>query len=356
MTNSSVKRLRSTRRTFIKGSAATVAVLANPSFVRAQQSPRLVFANWGGSWEQAMKKAWWEPFTKETGIQVTGATGNTLGRLQAMEDAKAVEWDLVEGLPELARVGAEKGLLEKIDLKIVDRSQLMNRPEFFNDYSIPEVIFGRILTYNTKLLTHRPENWAALWDVKSFPGKRALYNHVESGILEIALLADGVAPDKLYPIDVPRALKKLEQIRNDIIWYETVTQSEQLMRDGQASIGVLADGRALNVKNSGAPVELVPEASILTWSVFVVPKGAPNRDAAMKFLAYALQVKSQVAIALAYNYGPVVPKAWDEIPADRLKIISGGPATAGKAVFLNAQWWAQNLEKTTEQFQQWMLG
>ncbi|HLI11652.1 MAG TPA: ABC transporter substrate-binding protein [Alphaproteobacteria bacterium] len=356
MSHSIIKSLRPTRRTFLRTSAAAAAMLAMPSIVRAQAGKRLVFANWGGSWEQAMKKAWWEPFTKETGIQVVGATGNTLGRLQAMENAHAVEWDLVEGLPELARVGAEKGLLEKIDFSIVDRSQLMKRPEFFNDYSIPEVIFGRILTYNTKLLKTRPANWSALWDLKTFPGKRALYNHVDSGILELALLADGVPVDKLYPIDVPRALKKLGQIRNAIIWYDTVTQSEELMRSEQASMGVLADGRALNVKNSGAPVGLVPEASILTWSIFVVPKGAPNKEAAMKFLAYVLRVKSQVAIALAYNYGPVVPKAWDEIPPDRLKIISGGPSTKGKAVFLNSQWWAQNLEKTNEQFQQWMLG
>ena len=76
----------------------------------------------------------------------------------------------------------------------------------------------------------------------------------------------------------------------------------------------------------------------------------------MKFLAHVLKVESQVAIALAYNYGPVVPKAWERIPQDRLQIISGGPATAGKAVFQNSEWWAKNLEKTTEQFQQWMLG
>src|SRR5690606_938896 len=113
---------------------------------------------------------------------------------------------------------------------------------------VPEVIFGRILTYSTKL-PEKPTDWTAMWDTKKFPGKRALYNRVESGLLEMALLADGVPADKLYPLDVPRALKKLGQIRNDIIWYETVPQSEQLMRDGQASMGVLADGRALNVKN-----------------------------------------------------------------------------------------------------------
>ena len=76
----------------------------------------------------------------------------------------------------------------------------------------------------------------------------------------------------------------------------------------------------------------------------------------MKFLNHVLKVESQVAIALAYNYGPVVPKAWELIPKERLNIISGGPASAGKAVFQNSQWWAQNLEKTTEQFRQWLLG
>lgn len=342
------------RRRFLAGSAALGGALAAPTILRAANE-RVVYANWGGSWEQAMRRAWAEPFTKETGIPVVSAGGNTLGRLQAMVDARKTEWDLVEGLPELARVGAEKGLLEKLDFSIIDRTGLMDRPEFFNDYSVPEVIFGRVLTYSTKL-AEKPSSFGALWDVKRFPGKRTLYNRVESGLLEVALLADGVAADKLYPIDVPRALKKLGEIREQILWYETVTQSEQFMRDGQASLGLLADGRALNVKNSGAPVDLAPEASILTWSVFVIPKGAPNKAAAMKFLAYVLTVKAQVAVAMEYNYGPVMPKAWEQIPAARLPIISGGPASAGKAVFQNATWWAQNLERTTEQFQQWMLG
>lgn len=355
MTERNTTRRGANRRSFLIGSAALGATLAAPSIVRAANE-RIVYANWGGSWEQAMRRAWAEPFTKETGIQVVSAGGNTLGRLQAMVDAKKTEWDIVEGLPELARVGAEKGLLEPIDFSVVDRSKLMKRPEFFNDHSVPEVIFGRVVCYNTKQHAEAPKDWAAFWDVKKFPGKRAMYNRVESGLLEASLLADGVAADKLYPIDVPRALKKLGQLRDHILWYETVTQSEQFMRDGQATLGLLADGRALNVKNAGAPVELVPEVSILTWSVFVVPKGAPNKQAAMKFLNHVLSVKSQVAIAMEYNYGPVVPEAWEQIPKERLPIISGGPASAGKAVFQNATWWAANLEKTTEQFQQWLLG
>lgn len=342
------------RRAVLAGLAAAGATATMP-FGSQAQAGKVVFANYGGSWEQAMRRAWFDPFTKDTGVQVVSASGNNLGRLQAMVEAKRTEWDVVEGTPELARLGAERGLLEPLDFSVIDRSQAVDRKELFSDYSIPEVTFGRLLIYNKKLgpITR---DWTALFDVKKFPGKRTLWNRAESGILEIALLADGVPADKLYPLDVPRALKKLGEIREHILWFETVTQSEQYMRDGQAVMGVLADGRAQNVIAAGVDVETVPEAVIMTWSVFVVPKGAPNKENAMKLLAHIFTLKSQVAIATEYNYGPVFPKALEQLPPDRLNVISGGPASQGKAVFLNADWWGANLQSTTEQFQKWMLG
>lgn len=342
------------RRTVLAGMSALGAAATLPHGAAHAANDRVVFANYGGSWEQAMKRAWFDPFTKETGIPVVGATGNNIGRLQAMVEAKRTEWDVVEGTPEMARLGIERGLLEPLDFKVIDRSQAFNRPELYTDYSVPEVTFGRILMYNRKLgpITR---DWTALFDVKKFPGKRALWNKAESGVLEVALIADGVPADKLYPLDVPRALKKLGEIRDHILWFETVTQSEQYMRDGQAVMGLIADGRAQNVIAAGADVEIVPEAVLLTWSVFVVPKGAPNKEAAMKLLGYIYTVKAQVAIATEYSYGPVMQKALDQLPPDRLKVISGGPDSKGKAVFLNAGWWGQNLQATTEKFQQWLI-
>jgi putative spermidine/putrescine transport system substrate-binding protein len=348
------ERRRLNRRALLGAAAALPGLLAFGGSAIADGA-RVVFASWGGSWEKAWRKAWADPFTGETGVSVVNASDNTLGKLQAMVAAGKTEWDVVEGNPELSSVGAEKGLLEKLDFDIIDRSKLMDRPEFRSDYSIPQVIFGRMLIYS-KDLPEKPDSWTAFWDTARFPGKRAFFNRVESGVLEIALIADGVPVDQLYPLDIPRALNKLSEIRDHIIWYESLPQSEQLMRDGQASIGFLADGRALNAKNSGANVEVVPQASILTWSVMVVPKGAPNKDAAMRFLNFILQVRQQAAIAKEYYYGPVVPDAWKDIPQDRLAIISGGPASEGKAVFQSSAWWAANLETANEQFQQWKLG
>jgi len=263
MSSHDVPARKLSRRSLLRTSAALGATFAAPSILRAANE-RVIFANWGGSWEQAMRKAWAEPFTKETGIQVVSASGNTLGRLQAMVDARKTEWDLVEGLPELARVGAAKGLLEKLDFSVIDRSQLMNRPEFFDDYSVPEVIFGRVLVYNKKL-PEAPRDWSALWDVNKFPASARYTIRSRAACSRWPARRRRGTRQALSTRRAPR-LEKIGQIKEHILWFETVTQSEQFMRDGQASIGVLADGRALSVKNNGAPIELVPEASILTWS------------------------------------------------------------------------------------------
>jgi putative spermidine/putrescine transport system substrate-binding protein len=346
---------RISRRTLLAGSAAAGTALAAPSIVRAQGAGRIVYACWGGSWEAAMRKAWAAPFTKETGIEVVTVGGNTLGRLQAMVEAGRTEWDVVEGLPDMARVGAEKNLLEPIDFSVVDRGNIMDRAELISPYSVPEVIFGRVMVYNKKF-TDPPKTWADFWDTSRFPGKRTFYKRAEGGTLEVALLADGVPADKLYPLDIDRALKKLTAIRGEILWHDTPAHGEQFLSDGQAALGFLADGRAWNIKNNGAPVELQQSVNLLTWSVFVVPKGAPNKAGAMKFLSYVTSPKPQAAVAMEYPYGPIAPKAWEMIPPERRRILSGSPETSGSAVFQNADWWGKNLERATEKFQGWMIG
>jgi putative spermidine/putrescine transport system substrate-binding protein len=343
-----------TRRAALGVTIAAAGSLAAPTVLRAQ-ARKIVYATWGGSWETAMRKAWFTPFTQATGIDVQTVSGNTYGKLQAMVEARRTEWDVMEGLPELGRLGAAKGLLEPVDYTRVDRKSFLDRPGLVTDHVVPQQLFGRLLVYSKKL-AKAPTGWADLFDTRTFPGKRALYNRPEGGPLEAALLADGVPADKLYPLDVDRAFRKLTTIRDQILFYETPGQAEQFLSDGQASMSLLADGRAHNIKNAGAPVEIEPRASLLTWSVLAVPKGAPNKDAAMEFLAYATSVKAQAAICMEYTYGPVVPKAWDLIPAERAQILSGGPSTQGQAIYQNAEWWGSNLEKVNEKFQAWKLG
>lgn len=341
------------RRDVLKLTGAGLALLAAPSILRAQ-SKELVFSSWGGSWEAAMRKAWFDPFAKETGITIRSVSGNTYGRIQAMVEAGNTEWDIVEVLPDFQWMGPEKNLLEPIDFSVVDKTPIMSDADLITEYSVPQVLFSRLIAYN-KELAPGPKTFADVFDTAKFPGKRAFYTKANGAYLEAALLADGVAPSELYPLDVERAMKKLSTIRDDILFYETNAQGEQYLTDGQAAIGLVPDGRALNARANGAPIEIEFGLSFLTWSAMVVPKGAPNKEAAMKFLAYALTPEAQAAVAEAYTYGPVVPKAFDLIPAERAQILSGGPQMRGKAVMLGEKWWGENLTAVTEKVNAWKM-
>jgi putative spermidine/putrescine transport system substrate-binding protein len=300
------------RRLLLKFGGASLLAVSSPTVLRAQ-AREIVFASWGGSWEAAMREAWFKPFTTRTGINVRTVQGNTYGRIQAMVEAGRTEWDVVEVLPDFQWIGPERKLLEPIDFNVVDKSQLMAGKDMVTDYSVPQVLFSRLIAYN-KRLSPGPAAFADIFDTKKFPGKRAFYSKANGAYLEAALLADGVDPAALYPLDVPRALKRLATIRADILFYETNAQAEQMMSDGQAAIGLVPDGRALNARDHGAPIEIQFGLSFLTWSAMVVPKGAPHKAEAMELIAYALTPEAQAAIAKIYTYGPVVPKAFDMLP------------------------------------------
>lgn len=345
-----------TRREILRAAAA--AGLASVAWPRSAESAagRIVYATWGGSWEQAARKAWFDPFTKKTGIQVVTVTGPDYGKVRAMVQARRTEWDIVEVNPDFQWIGAREGLLEPMDFRLVDRSQIMPGPDLVTDFSVPAVLWSRVMFYNTKQFSkEHSRTWTEFWDVKRFPGKRALASKTNGGSLEVALLADGVPGEKLYPLDVDRALRSLDRIREHIIWFDTNAQGEQYMTDEQAVLGLVPDGRALSAKGRGAPIEIEYNQSILTWSSMVVPKGAPNKDGAMQFLAYALSPEGQAAVAIAYTYGPVVPAAYKLIPSERAVMLSGGPQQAGRYVLANEKWWGENLERVTEKFNAWRL-
>src|SRR5581483_10958404 len=105
----------------------------------AQGGGRVVYATWGGSWEKAIRQAWFEPFTKKTGIQVVSVTGPDYGKVRAMVQARRTEWDVVEVNPDFQWIGQREGLLEPLDFRIIDRSGIMAGPDLVTDYSVPQV-------------------------------------------------------------------------------------------------------------------------------------------------------------------------------------------------------------------------
>jgi len=345
------------RRRFCGQILAAAAGVAAPTFSARAQSKKIVYATWGGTWEKAIRGAWFDPFTKKTGIEVVAIGGNTYGKFKAMVDSGRVEWDVVEVNPDFQWIGQKDNLLEKLDFQVIDTSKIMDGQHLITPYSVPQVLWSRVRFYNTNAFKgdNHPKSWADVWDVKRFPGKRTFASKANSGTLEVALIADGVPMDKLYPLDVDRALKSLAKIKGDIIWGDTNAQLEQFMKDGQAVTGLVPDGRALAAVDNGAPIVIDYSQSMMTWSTMVIPRGAPNRDGAMQFLKYAMTPEAQAAVALAYTYGPVTPDAYKMIPMDRAKILSGGPQQNGKYFLADEKWWGDNLATANDKLNAWRM-
>ena len=112
-------------------------------------------------------------------------------------------------------------------------------------------------------------------------------------MIEAALLADGVAPDKLYPLDLDRAFKKLDTIKSDIIWWTGGAQSQQLLASAEAPFGSFWNGRLTALEQTGVKVGVSWEQNITAADALVVPKGTKNKDAAMKFIALATSAEGQ---------------------------------------------------------------
>ncbi|MDR0808902.1 MAG: extracellular solute-binding protein, partial [Gemmobacter sp.] len=280
---------------------------------------------------------------------------NTYGKFQSMVESGTTEWDVVEINPDFQVIGAQRGLLEPLDFGVINREPIMTGEGFVTDYSVPQVLWSYVLGYNTDLLKTAPTSTSAMFDLASFAGKRSIYTDPNSSTLETALLAAGVAPGDLYPLDLDRAFAKLDEIRAELVFYETNAQAQQYVTDGTASMLMIPDGRAMAAINGGAPVGILYEQSFMTWSSMVVPKGCPNRENAMKLLAWTMTAEAQAAIANAYTYGPVVPAAFDLIAPERANILSGGPQQQGKFIMINAEWWAENYEDAAERLTEWRL-
>jgi putative spermidine/putrescine transport system substrate-binding protein len=328
---------RRVSRRAVLGAAATV--LAAPPLARAKPAS-IVVASSGGKLEEAFTAAYYKPFTAKTGIEIV-STVNTYSKLKAMVEAGAVEWDVAQMDSSAAATNAAQGLLEKLDYGVIDKTDL---------------IAAAVMSWNTKNVKAAdvPQTWAELWDMKRFGGQRGFWKQPFQ-TMEIALLADGVAKDKLYPIDVERALKSLDRIKSQIFWWTSGGQSAQILIDGDIAAGMTWNGRVFDPKLAGAPVDFNFNQALFVADAWMIPRGTKNKQAAMDFIAFTLQAGPQAEFSKAIPYGPVNRKALALLDKQRLAFLPSSEENLPKGVFQNFDWWAQNGQKVGELFNSWIL-
>ncbi len=330
-----------------------ISFLLNPCLLHAQQT--LVFASWGGDLQNAQRKSHLDAFEKETGIKIIDDSTVSFGKLKAMVESKNVEWDVVDLGERHVIVGGREGLLEPLDYKIINKDLLF--PQASREFGVASFYYTHGIGYSTRTfsLQNHPRTWAEFWDVKKFPGPRTLRDNPKDD-LEFALMADGVAPNKLYPLEVDRAFRSLDKIKPYVAkWWTSGNQPAQLLTDGEVVAAGVWHGRVITVKDQGAKVDIEFNQAMLLSDWFAVPRGAKNRELAMKFIQFTCQAKQQALFSNLITYSPANPKAFEYISKERAAILPTSPENIKKVVPGNEDWWGNNFNAMEERWKAWIL-
>lgn len=336
---------------------STVACNREPSLTTAARE--LTVCSYGGSFQDAQRKAFYEPFEKETGIKVREAQwSGEYAKLQAMVQAGAPAWDLVNGAESSTIIrGAKEGILAPIDYTGVDKTKFY--PGALTDYSVAFDFYSTVLAYDTRMYPAgrpHPQSWADFWNTKRFPGARSLRKDPRT-TLEFALLADGVPMDKLYPLDVERAFRSLDKIAPSIsVWWSSGHQPAQLLADKEVAFVSAFNGRIWTAATQDkVPLEVDWNQGALDTDRWIIPKGAKHYKEAMELIKYTCRPEVQLRLTKFINYGPTMPEAYANLDAASRSILPTSPENRPKQFVFDAQWWADNEAVVVERWNKWLV-
>lgn len=297
-----------------------------------------------------------DPAAQKLGLTIKEDTTNGIQDVRAQITAGSVAWDISEqALSDCVRLKQE-GALESIDYGVVSTNGI---PDSLVDSEwVGMMTYSLVIGWQVgKFGEDGPQSWADFWDTERYPGTRAMFNSV-SHALEAGLMAAGVDPMDVNTVlrsegGTDRAFAKLEEIAPDItVWYRGGSQAAQLMADEEIDIIQIGNGRADALNADAVQVGFTWNQATTDADCLLVPKGAPNRENAMRVINEMLSAEAQARMAVAISYGPVNANAFETglIPAELVAKNNAAPDNMKTQVVIDAGFYVENFAELQERF------
>jgi len=317
----------------------------------------LTVVSFGGEYQNAQRTAYMVPFSQSTGIKITeGEYNGEYGLLAARATAPTPSWDVVSVESGPCMRGGEEGIFATLPDSVFGSVNLV--PGAKRPYAAGHLVFSTILAFRQGQFQSGaiPDNWKDFWDLKKFPGKRGLRNNPR-GTLEIALLADGVSPDHLYPLDVQRAFRKLDEIKSQLVFWDSGAQPIQLLANKTVVMTSAYNGRLWDAwAHDHLPIGWSFNQGLMETEFWAVPKNSTHKDEAFRFIAFSLDAERQAAFVNSTAYGPTNLSALPLVHADVMSAIPSSKTILPTQVPVNPDWWAQNESRVSVLWDQWRQG
>jgi putative spermidine/putrescine transport system substrate-binding protein len=316
----------------------------------------LTWASTGGQFQEDEKAALQVPFTAKTGTTFTNISPAEQSQVKAMVAAGKTIWDLAN--MSWIYAGAYCGeLFEKLDDPALDRSKFP--PGTTGDCFVPTYRYANIFSYNADFYPgEKPTSIKDFFDTKKFPGKRVVYDYPKAGLFEAALVADGVPADKVYPLDLDRAFKKIDTIKDSLVFAPSYGAIQQMLVDKQASMVLTVTARTIVSAQSGANLVPVWDFNTTDIGVLVIPKGAPHKALAQQMLAFVTEPAQSIAYAKLTGTAPARPDVDLKTVGytDKQLQFNAFLPNRGTTIEQDKLWWIKNTDELTKRWTSWKVG
>lgn len=316
-------------------------------------------ASWGGAFQDAQRKTYFEPFAQKLGAPLLEDTYlGGWGQFKTMQETKNIPWDVVQvESSELLR-GCEEGVFLPLDWNKINADGLIEGAA--SECGIGALIVSHVVAYNAELLKVHPKSTADFFNLEKWPGKRGLRKGPKFN-LEFALMADGESPKDVFKIlsskeGVDRAFRKLDTIKSQVQWWEAGAQAPEWLAAGDVVMSFAYNGRIANARKEGKDLRMIWEKNIYTMDSWAILEGSEYTDQAYVLLNITIDPKQQAEFSKIIPYGPsnllaekyFTPELAAELPAGK---------NVANALFFGpeaTQWWADNLDEINERWNAWV--
>ena len=348
------------RSAFKTSASGLILALAFGMAASAVAEEKLTVVSWGGAYQESQRKAFLEPYAKDTGTQITEEEYNgEVAKIRAMVETNSVTWGVLDVDTPTAIQGCAEGILETIDWgKLgLDKSKFVGAD--LMECAVPNIVYATIIAYDADKTPNGPQTIADVFDLEKFPGKRGLQKNPFIN-LEWALIADGVDAAEVYKVletdeGVERAFKKLDTIKSEVVWWEAGAQPPQMLADGQVVMTSAWNGRIYNaVVQDKKNFKIMWDRQGLDWDWWAMPKGTPQLEEAYKFISYSSQPDKMAEQTKYISYGPANKDAIPMVQADILPHLPTATDNMTTALIADPNFWGDRGEELREKFNAWL--
>ena len=346
----------------------------------AASAQELTLVSWGGAYQKSQQKAYSEPYAAEksdVSFVWDESSAEAVAKLRAMAEAGNTTWDVVDVVASDAIRLCDEGLAMEIDADEMLAAAPDGTPAsddfgelLVSDCFIPQIVYSTTFGYRTDVAEwggKEPDDICDVFDLETFPGKRSLEKRPINN-LEWALLCAGVAKEDVYDVleteeGQDKAFAKLDEIKDQVVWWSAGAETPQLLADGEVVIGSTYNGRLFSViEEQKQPVAMLWDAQVFDLDGWIIPANLSDerKKAALEFIYYATDTQRLADQAKYISYGPARASSAPlvgqhaELGIDMAPHMPTDPNNSKNTFLYNYEWWADYRDDLDAKFQAWL--